>query len=341
MTTAFLARAAQIQNDPGIIVGPISQVFGYIIDFVFNLVYAVTVNHSLGISIILLTIIVRCLMLPLAAKQQKSMVLMQKLNPEVEKIRGKYGNSKDPEIQQKMNAEIQALYSKSKVNPLSGCLPLLVTMPLFFGLSYIMNQSFMFISKLGAVYNELSARIISIPHYTNYVVPLALPHVPQKMLDNHTLDISVAEHLSKVLNKFSVADWDALFAQIPTEYLPQIKEIFEHKQAIEMFFGLPLIDASGWGWPGILIPILAGLTTFLSSWLSTQMTQSTDEKAKTQQRIMMTVMPIFMAFMTVSMPAGVGLYWITSSVYQVGQQMVLNKRSGIPLFKKKDQEKTE
>jgi membrane protein insertase Oxa1/YidC/SpoIIIJ len=44
----------------------------------------------------------------------------------------------------------------------------------------------------------------------------------------------------------------------------------------------------------------------------------------------MVVMPIFMAFITVSMPAGVGVYWITSSVFQVAQQIVMNKRAGIP-----------
>lgn len=334
---AFLARAAQIQNDPGIIVGPIAKVFGYIIDFVFNLVYAVTVNHSLGLSIIFLTIIVRALMLPLAVKQQQSMVKMQKLAPEIEKIKNKYGNSKDPEIQQKMSAEQQALYAKNKVNPLSGCLPMLITMPLFFGLSYIMNQSYMFISKLGGMYNELSSRIINeVPHFANYMVPLSLPHVPQKIIEAKTFDIGVVENMSKVLNKFSAADWNSLFSQIPTEYLPRIKEVFEQKQAVEIFFGLPLIDASGWAWPGIIIPILAGLTTFLSSWLSGQLSQtSTDEKNKMTQRTMMIVMPFFMAFMTVSLPAGVGLYWITSSVFQVVQQLIMNMRAGIPVFGKK------
>ncbi|MCL2665778.1 MAG: YidC/Oxa1 family membrane protein insertase, partial [Defluviitaleaceae bacterium] len=117
--TAFFLGNAQVQKDPGFIVGPISTVFGFIIDFFFNIAYALTANNSLGISIILLTIVVRCLMLPLGIKQQKSMIAMQKLNPEIQKIKAKYGGNKDPEIQKKMNAEMQALYAKHKVNPLS------------------------------------------------------------------------------------------------------------------------------------------------------------------------------------------------------------------------------
>jgi YidC/Oxa1 family membrane protein insertase len=329
----FSNAPSQVQNEPGRIIGPIAQLFGYIIDFMFNIVYSVTVEHSLGLAIILLTIVVRFLMLPLGVKSQKSMMAMQKLNPEVEKIRAKYGSSSDPEVKQKMNVEIQSLYSKNKVNPLGGCLPLLVQMPLFFGLIYIMNQSFQYISKLQQVYYELSAAIIRIPMYTNYVVPLALPHVPQRMLDNQVLDISRVEDMSKVLNKFNLESWEILFAQIPEQYLPAILEIFNLKQSIEMFAGLNLNENSGMGWPGILIPLLAGGTMFISSWLSQQMSTSSDPKMKTQQTIMMVVMPIFMGFITIGMPAGVGVYWITSSVFQVGQQVVMNKRAGLPMFK--------
>ena len=326
---------AQVQNDPGVFIGPIAAFFGYIIDFMFNIVYSMTVPHSLGLAIILLTLVVRALMLPLAVKSQKSMMAMQKLNPEVEKIRAKYSSSSDPEHKQKMNVEIQSLYAKNKVNPLGGCLPLLVQMPLFFGLMYIMNQSYLYVSKLKEVYHSLSSLIIQVPHYTNYVVPLAIPHVPQKMLEAQTLDISKVEHMSKVINKFSLWEWEHLFSQIPAEYLPAIQEIFNLKQSIEIFAGLNLIEASGWAWPGILIPILAGGTTFLSSWLSQQVSTSTDPKMKTQQTMMMVIMPIFMAFITVSMPAGVGVYWITSSVFQVAQQLVMNRNAGLPLFKKK------
>jgi len=355
---ASLLRA-QVANDPSVIIGPIARVFGYIIDFIFNIVYSLTENHSLGVSIIFLTIIVRFLMLPMGIKQQKSMIKMQKLNPELQKLRAKYGNSKDPEIVKKMNAEQQALYAKNKVNPLGGCLPLLVTMPLFFGLSYIMNQSYLYVNKLNETYHELSYAIMDVPLYTHYVVPLAEPHVPKKMLDERKLDISRAADMSKVINKFTAEDWENLLERSPLDYtnvaatlsmerdkLPPINtmrakydriiNVLEQKRAIENFFGIPLIDASGWSWPGLLIPIFVALSTFSSSWIMQRTQVTTDEKQKTQQKIMLYAMPVLMLFMTGGLAAGVGVYWITSSIFQTGQSAVLNARSGFPVFKKKE-----
>jgi YidC/Oxa1 family membrane protein insertase len=327
---------SQVQNDPGVLIGPIAQLFGYIIDFMFNIVYALSVNHSLGFAIILLTLVVRAGMLPLGVKSQKSMLAMQKLNPEVEKIRNKYGASKDPEVKQKMNVEIQALYSKNKVNPLGGCLPMMVQMPFFFGLMYIMNQSYLYVTRLNEIYHQLSSLIYQGLVAGGDLTPfknLALPHIPQRMLEAGSLDISRAEDMSKIVNRFGIESWEALLAHlegIPAANFAEIMRLFDLKQSIEIFGGWNLIEISGWAWPGILIPVLAGGTTFISSWLSQQMSASSDPKMKTQQTVMLVVMPIFMGFITVSMPAGVGLYWITSSVFQVAQQVVMNKRAGIP-----------
>jgi YidC/Oxa1 family membrane protein insertase len=328
---------AFVQKEPGVIVGPIATVFGYVIDFIFNIIYTFTAANSLGLSIVMLTIVFRFLMLPLAVRSQKSMMKMQKLNPEVEKIRAKYGGSKDPEITQKMNMEIQTLYSKNKVNPLSGCLPLLIQMPLFFGISYIMQQSFLFIPTLNELYADLSTKILSAcvadgGFYTYLKDTLVHAHLPNGM----ELDVRLVENLSKAINKFSTADWQNLLGAIPKEFLEPVAALVNHKNSVEMFFGLPLIDAVGFMWPGVLIPILAGVTSLATSWLSSRASNPADEKARSQQRMMTIVMPIIFAVMTFSLPGGVGIYWITGSIFQIVQQIIMNQRAGIPLFKKKD-----
>ena len=333
----FFGGQRMVQNEPGQLIGPIAMVFGYIIDFIFNVIYSMTVYHSLGLSIILLTVIVRTLMLPLAMKSQKSMTAMQKLAPEINKIKNKYPN-KDKESQQKMNAEIQKTYADNKVNPLGGCLPMLVQMPMFFGLSFIMNQSYLYVSRLGNLYSQISEYLIyQVPNYTNYIVPLALPKVPARMLENQEINISIVSHMNRVLNVFDVNDWNTLFTQIPYEYLYTLKYLYNQKTAIETFFGISLIEPSGLGWPGILIPIFAVATAVLTSYLTTKVSVVTDDRAKAQQKMMMVVMPIMMGAMTIGLPAGVGIFWITSSVFQVGQQVVLNQKSGIPLIPKKEE----
>ncbi|WP_114571911.1 membrane protein insertase YidC [Exiguobacterium flavidum] len=86
-------------------------------------------NDDYGVGIIITTLIVRLLILPLMIKQTKSMGGMQVIQPEMMKLREKY-SSKDQETQQKLQQEMMKLYSEHNVNPLAGCLPILIQMPI-------------------------------------------------------------------------------------------------------------------------------------------------------------------------------------------------------------------
>ncbi|HZG71305.1 MAG TPA: YidC family membrane integrase SpoIIIJ, partial [Chondromyces sp.] len=87
---------------------------------------------SYGWSIVIVTIIIRLIILPLMIKQTKSSKAMQALQPEIKKIQEKY-KSKDAVSQQKMQQETMALFQQHGVNPLAGCLPILIQMPIIFG----------------------------------------------------------------------------------------------------------------------------------------------------------------------------------------------------------------
>ena len=89
---------------------------------------------SYGIAIILLTIVIKAVLAPLTAKQIRSMERMQKVQPKVKELQQKYkGNS------QKMNAALQKLYKEEKVNPLAGCLPLIIQMPFLISIFYALR----------------------------------------------------------------------------------------------------------------------------------------------------------------------------------------------------------
>jgi YidC/Oxa1 family membrane protein insertase len=92
--------------------------------------------HNYGLSIILLTILVKILFWPLTHKSYKSMKEMQKLQPRMAKIREKYKGNKE-----QMNKEMMALYKTYKVNPASGCLPMIIQIPVFFALFRILGNS--------------------------------------------------------------------------------------------------------------------------------------------------------------------------------------------------------
>ncbi len=91
--------------------------------------------HNYGLSIILFTIFVKVLLLPLTIKQTKSTKAMQDIQPKMKEIQEKYKNK--PEKQQQ---EIMSLYKEAKINPLAGCLPLLIQMPILFGLYAVLRD---------------------------------------------------------------------------------------------------------------------------------------------------------------------------------------------------------
>lgn len=334
-TLGFFGGQRVVQNEPGMFIGPIATVFGLIIDVIFDIVYNLNPINSLGISIILLTLVVRTLMLPLGIKQQKSMMAMQVLTPEVNKIRKKYSGKKDQQSQQKMNAEIQKLYADHKVNPLGGCLPLFIQMPLFFGLSFIMHQSHLYVTKLGNLFAQIPTYLRATLGDNEYIymmnsllVPNGIPIdiLPQRMIDEGTINLLHTPDVSRVLNAFGPEEWSRLFATVPSAYL---QDVYSQITDIRTFFNMELTESAGIGWPGILIPILAVATALLTSWVTLKASVVTDEAQKRQQKMMMVVMPVMMGAMTIGLPLGVGVFWITSSVYQVFQQLFMNKIMGI------------
>lgn len=91
--------------------------------------------HDWGMAIIVVTIIFRILVAPLMHKQAKSNFQMQKIQPQIQKIQEKYGND-----QVRMNQEMQKLYAEAKFNPLMGCLPMLLQMPIFIALFQVLRN---------------------------------------------------------------------------------------------------------------------------------------------------------------------------------------------------------
>jgi YidC/Oxa1 family membrane protein insertase len=109
---------------------PIAKPLLYIFKFFYRFI------HNYGIAIIIVTLLIKIAFWPLAQKSAKSMKTMQKLQPKLAKLKEKYGNDKE-----KMNKELMQLYKTYKVNPMSGCLPMLLQIPVFFALYKVLLQS--------------------------------------------------------------------------------------------------------------------------------------------------------------------------------------------------------
>src|SRR3954470_14896631 len=116
------------------ILQPLINVFDSILNFFHD-----SIGVSWGFSIILLTVVVRIVLLPLTVKQFKSMASMQRLAPEIKKIQEKY-KGQGGDAKQRQQQELMAFYKEHEVNPFGSCLPLLLQMPVFISLFYMLRK---------------------------------------------------------------------------------------------------------------------------------------------------------------------------------------------------------
>ena len=117
--------------------------------FLLSLFYAVP-PHNLGVAIILLTFTIMLVLYPLTAKQARSMIAMQMVQPEIKRIQAKYKNDRT-----KLNEEMMKFYQENKINPLAGCLPLVVQMPIFFALFRVLRNSYQYVPTSSKLYTFL------------------------------------------------------------------------------------------------------------------------------------------------------------------------------------------
>ena len=314
-----------MQKEPGIIIGSITRLLGWMFNRVFCVIYNIVQSNALGVSIVVITVFVRLLILPLSLQQVKSSIKMQELQPQIKKLREKYLNSgqNNPETQKKFNFEVQKLYNQNGINPVGGCVLAFIQLPIFMALNQLLANSYRYISVIGDAYKVLAEKIMSIPGYITLVRPLAEPKVPSNM----QIDLRLLTDMQKVVNKLTFNDWDVFLSKFDFVTKKQIKELLIKKESLENFLGIDLIEPCGIKWPGVIIPILVILVTFLSSYLMAKMTeqnQSNDEVSGSQQKIFLLIMPLLMGFLTLNLSSGVGVYWITSSLIQALQQFCVN-----------------
>lgn len=294
------------------IIGPIANIFGIIMDTIYSTLSGMGII-SLGVSIIVFTLIVRTLMLPLAFKQQKSMKEMQKIQPQLKKIQDKYKDKKDKDNQQNMQMEMNQLYQEHGVSPFGGCLPLLVQFPIIMALFQVLRNIPSYIGQVNVFYSNIASKVMGIDGAETSFIEWA-----DKLLVKD-FDITNINKVIDVVGKFSSAQWadfQSLFPQINdviTVNYAQITEIYT-------FLGINLADKPNLLSIGVLLPVLN-----VAIQLLVMKTSGSGASDNPTQKSMMYTMPLITGFFVSTMPAGLGLYWLIGSLFQYGQQVVINK----------------
>lgn len=283
----------------------ITKPMGFIIEHIYNIV------QNYGMAIIIFTVVIKLVLLPLNIKSQKSMKKQQKIQPYMAELQKKYAND-----QEKLQREMMKLYKENNVSMSGGCLPMLIQMPILVGLyqviqkplSFLLNVNFMEQATIDKVYALRDAMAASIGN---------LATATEEMIANQA-QIQLSRW-SEIING-PTDPWVINFNFCGLDLSAVPSTAFNYIMRAD-FSNIAIIAL-------LLIPILA----IVSSLVSMKITQvqsgqnaGGNDTANQMNKSMMLMMPIMTGIFTLTLPSGMGLYWIISSVMQIVQQLVLNK----------------
>ena len=323
----------------GFIIGNIAKILGFIMNGIFEVLGSIGI-HNIGLCIIIFTIIIYTLLLPMTIKQQKTTRIMSVMNPEIQAIQKKYANKKDQASMMKMQEETKLIYEKYGTSPTGGCLGSIIQLPILFALWPVVQNVPAYVGGLKEAYMPLVNKIMATNGFQKVMESIGSAN--PIMINPEKYDYAKANTIVDVLYKFQESTWDTL-----ADKFPQLSDLIystqENISEMNYFLGINIaetpmsmfksalaVSAFGMMIVAVLIPLLAGGSQFLSAKIMQKSTASANKSDKDNQmmqqmNMMMKVMPLMSVVMCFSMPAGLGIYWITSAVVRTIQQVCVNK----------------
>lgn len=272
--------------------------FGYLMMWIYDLV------QNYGVAIILFTLVTKLILLPVNYKTQKNAARMQLLNPELAKIRKSYKDNP-----QKMQEEQMKLYQREGVNPMGSCLPAVIQMVLLFGV-------------LDVVYKPLT-HIIRFSDKT-----IAGARTIASEIGKINIKESDLRNELSILNIFN--DNKSGFTSVGEQFSEKVSEFYENFSIFGINLGaIPSVPES-WSDMGqvglFLVPIFAGLSQLAYTLYSQihQKKKNPDMPNMGCMNVMLYLMPLLSVFFAFQVAAGVGFYWIFSSIFSFAITVFLN-----------------
>lgn len=319
------------------IIKQLAWLMGKVMNGIYNFLDGAFGIQNIGICIILFTIVVYTLMIPLTIKQQKWSKMSSVMNPEIQKIQKKYANKKDQASLMKQQEELNIVYEKYGTSPTGGCLPMLIQMPLLFSFYPVIQNIPKYVDGVKDVYMPVVNEIMATNGYQKIME--AIGSESPVLLDPSKYDYTQANTLVDVLYRFQDATWGTLVDKMPSisSIVAETQETMSHLNSFvginigETPMNLLMASLTTFSVAGIImaviIPVMAGLTQFISVKLQPQATAASDQNnaMANQMKAMTYTMPLISVFMGFMLPAGLGLYWAISALVRCVQQLGINK----------------
>ena len=322
----------------GSILGPIAKALGWIMDKIYLFFSNVMGIENVALTIVVFTIFIYLCLLPLTYKQQQFSVLTRKMQPEINAVQAKYKGKKDQASMQAQQEETQMIYDKYGISPMGSCIQMMIQMPILFALYRVFYNVPAYIGSVKSVFSGLVEGIIGVDGYADKMNAIyEEANLRAVKVDFTTTDTTeMKDYIIDVIYKLSDSGWDSLRTSFSG-----LTGIIDSTQTellkINYLFGLNISDTP-WNvmkasffshqWAVLFVAALIPLLSLASQYLTIlQMpTNGAGNDQMTQQmRTMNLMMPLMSFFITFTVPAGLGLYWLTGGFIRAGQQFLLNK----------------
>lgn len=316
----------------------VALILGYLMDGIYKVLDVLHIPN-IGLAIILFTLIIYILMLPLQIKQQKFSKMNSVMTPELNKIRDKYKGKNDQASMEKMNVETQAVYAKYGVSPTGSCAQLLVQMPILFALYQVIYKIPGYIGSIKEIFEGLTTQITSISGYTDIIKEFVSANkISTLQMTYDQAGAMTNDSVVDFLYKLSPSQWESLKNVDAFKGMDSVIQSTSDAIAhVNTFLGMNISDTpmslitssfkSG-SWllliAAILIPVLAYATQLFNYKLMPQPDMGNDSTAATMKSMNL-MMPLMSAFFCLTLPVGIGIYWIAGAVIRTLEQIFINR----------------
>ena len=264
-------------------------------------------THSYGIAVMLYAVLVNLILLPFMAKSKKSMMRTTRLTPKLKALEKRYNGN-----QQQYQQAVAKLYKEEKINPMSGCLWMLIPYPILIALYNVIRKP---LTAMMMLSEENVKALTDFLGYEAASTGRASAYAEIGLAD------MIHSNWDQVIN--SLGDFGGKLINLDYSFLG----LNLGEQPTFRLWSVDWSNSAVWV-PALglfMIPVISALMSWLSMVISTKTTPQTDENAQRTNKSMMYVMPLISLWICFSMPAALGVYWIFNSLLGIARDFSLTK----------------
>lgn len=272
------------------------------------------------LALFLFAVVVEIVMLPFSIKQQKNSIRQAKLRPKEMAIRNKYKGRTDQATQQKVQNEIMEMYQRENFNPMQGCLPLLIQLPIIMALYNVVINPLKYICQLtDETITAVNEAITALPGYADFAArgseTIKQMNIIRENFSHFTSIEGFSEHITSV-------------ADLPNFNFLGVINLAE----------TPSFDNFNWL---LIIPVLTFLLSFFSSKITRKFTYQpttaeNDKQAGCSNAMMDFMMPLMSVYISFIVPGAIGVYWMFKNIVTVIKQITIAKLMPIPVVSEEE-----